>query len=97
MVTEFQDSGPGIKEPNRIFDPFYTTKSVGKGTGLGLSICYGIIKEHGGDISARNRTDGGAIIEVRLPAARTPRRSGTGRTRFAAKVCHRGQRSSGRR
>ena len=65
----FQDSGPGIKEPNRIFDPFYTTKSVGKGTGLGLSICYGIIKEHGGDISARNAADGGAIIEVVLPAA----------------------------
>ena len=56
--TEFQDSGPGIKEPNRIFDPFYTTKSVGKGTGLGLSICYGIVKEHGGDISARNRESG---------------------------------------
>ena len=68
VITEFQDSGPGIKEPNRIFDPFYTTKSVGKGTGLGLSICYGIIKEHGGDISARNRKDGGAVIEVRLPA-----------------------------
>ena len=48
FITEFQDSGPGIKEPNRIFEPFYTTKSVGKGTGLGLSICYGIIKEHGG-------------------------------------------------
>ena len=47
----FQDSGPGIKEPGKIFDPFYTTKSVGKGTGLGLSICYGIVKEHGGDIS----------------------------------------------
>ena len=68
VITEFQDSGPGIKEPNRIFDPFYTTKSVGKGTGLGLSICYGIIKEHGGDISARNREAGGAVIEVRLPA-----------------------------
>ena len=68
VITEFQDSGPGIKEPNRIFDPFYTTKSVGKGTGLGLSICYGIIKEHGGDISARNLEDGGAVIEVRLPA-----------------------------
>ncbi len=54
-ITEFQDSGPGIKEPNRIFDPFYTTKNVGKGTGLGLSICYGIVKEHGGDISAHNR------------------------------------------
>ena len=66
-IAEFQDSGPGIKEPGRIFDPFYTTKSVGKGTGLGLSICYGIIKEHGGDISARNREEGGAVIEVRSP------------------------------
>ena len=64
----FQDSGPGIKEPGRIFDPFYTTKSVGKGTGLGLSICYGIIKEHGGDIIARNRAEGGAIIEITLPS-----------------------------
>ncbi len=70
VVAEFQDSGPGIKEPKRIFDPFYTTKSVGKGTGLGLSICYGIVKEHGGEISAHNREDGGAVIEVRLPAAR---------------------------
>jgi len=69
VCAEFRDSGPGIKEPNRIFDPFYTTKSVGKGTGLGLSICYGIIKEHGGDISAHNSKDGGAIVEVRLPAA----------------------------
>jgi CheY-like chemotaxis protein len=65
----FEDSGPGIKEPNRIFDPFYTTKTVGKGTGLGLSICYGIIKEHGGDISAHNRPEGGAIVDVKLPAA----------------------------
>jgi PAS domain S-box-containing protein len=66
--AEFRDSGPGITEPNRIFDPFYTTKSVGKGTGLGLSICYGIIKEHGGEILARNQDHKGAIIEVRLPA-----------------------------
>jgi len=65
---EFQDSGPGIKEPTRIFEPFYTTKSVGKGTGLGLSICYGIVKEHGGEISARNAEGGGAIIEVKLPS-----------------------------
>jgi two-component system NtrC family sensor kinase len=69
VVIEFQDSGPGLKEPKRIFEPFYTTKSVGKGTGLGLSICYGILKEHGGDIGARNAEDGGAIIEVRLPSA----------------------------
>ncbi len=57
------------KIPSRIFDPFYTTKSVGKGTGLGLSICYGIVKEHGGDITANNAPEGGAVIEVKLPAA----------------------------
>jgi len=67
--VEFLDSGVGIKDPNRIFDPFYTTKSVGKGTGLGLSICYGIIKEHGGDITAHNRAEGGASVEVRLPTS----------------------------
>jgi two-component system NtrC family sensor kinase len=69
IVIQFQDSGPGFKEPSRIFEPFYTTKGVGKGTGLGLSICYGIVQEHGGEISARNAESGGAIIELRLPAA----------------------------
>ncbi len=66
-VVEFRDTGPGIKDPKRIFDPFYTTKTVGKGTGLGLSICYGIVKEHGGDITAFNHPDGGAVFQVRLP------------------------------
>ncbi len=65
--ARFTDDGPGIKDPKRIFDPFYTTKNVGKGTGLGLSICYGIVKEHGGDITAQNAPEGGAVIEVRLP------------------------------
>ena len=69
VCTQFADDGPGIKDPKRIFDPFYTTKSVGKGTGLGLSICYGIVKEHGGDITAHNAPEGGAVIEVRLPMA----------------------------
>ena len=67
VCAQFADDGPGIKDPKRIFDPFYTTKSVGKGTGLGLSICYGIVKEHGGDITAHNAAEGGAVIEVRLP------------------------------
>jgi two-component system NtrC family sensor kinase len=69
ICTQFSDDGAGIKDPKRIFDPFYTTKSVGKGTGLGLSICYGIVKEHGGDILASNNVEGGATIEVKLPAA----------------------------
>ena len=68
VSTKFADDGAGIKDPKRIFDPFYTTKSVGKGTGLGLSICYGIVKEHGGDITANNNPGGGAVVEVKLPA-----------------------------
>jgi two-component system NtrC family sensor kinase len=69
VCVEFRDSGPGIQDPKRIFDPFYTTKSIGKGTGLGLSICYGIVKEHGGDIVAHNHPEGGAVLEVRVPVA----------------------------
>ena len=71
IYTRFTDEGAGIKDPKRIFDPFYTTKSVGKGTGLGLSICYGIVKEHGGDITAHNAPEGGAVIEVKLPSTAT--------------------------
>ncbi len=67
--VEFHDSGPGIKEPHRIFEPFYTTKGVGKGTGLGLSICYGIIQEHSGQIAAQNGANGGGIVEIVLPSA----------------------------
>jgi two-component system NtrC family sensor kinase len=72
VCIEFHDSGAGIGDPKRIFDPFYTTKPVGKGTGLGLSICYGIVKTHGGEILARNHPQGGALFQVRLPTATTP-------------------------
>ncbi|HEY4683165.1 MAG TPA: PAS domain S-box protein [Candidatus Acidoferrales bacterium] len=67
IIVEFADNGPGIKDPSKVFDPFYTTKAVGKGTGLGLSICYGIVGEHGGEISAENRKPAGALFRVRLP------------------------------
>jgi len=69
VVILFSDNGPGIKEPHRVFDPFYTTKPVGKGTGLGLSICFGIVQEHGGKIHCYNRQEGGAVFRVELPAA----------------------------
>ena len=66
----FRDNGDGIRHPDRIFDPFFTTKDVGKGTGLGLSICYGIVREHGGEIVGANNPDAlGASFTVRLPAA----------------------------
>ena len=67
IEIHFRDNGPGVTHPERIFDPFFTTKDVGKGTGLGLSICYGIIRQHSGDISCRNHPSGGAIFVIRLP------------------------------
>ena len=68
VEVEFADRGIGLQEPERVFDPFYTTKAVGKGIGLGLSTCYGIVRQHSGDISCRNRAGGGAIFTVKLPA-----------------------------
>ncbi len=69
VEVSFSDNGNGITQPDKIFDPFFTTKEVGKGTGLGLSICYGIVKEHGGEILCHNNIGGqGATFIVRLPA-----------------------------
>jgi len=70
VEISFRDNGMGIADPERIFDPFFTTKDVGKGTGLGLSICYGIVREHGGEIVCHNNLDSeGATFVVRLPVA----------------------------
>jgi PAS domain S-box-containing protein len=70
VEVSFRDNGHGISFPERIFDPFFTTKEVGKGTGLGLSICYGIVREHGGEILCHNNQGAeGATFIVRFPAA----------------------------
>ena len=69
VCIQFADSGPGIKFPEHVFEPFFTTKPVGKGTGLGLSTCYGIIRQHNGDITCGNRLEGGAYFTIFLPAA----------------------------
>jgi len=68
VVILFSDTGPGMRDPNLVFDPFYTTKPVGKGTGLGLSICYGLVRDQGGQISCYNRPEGGATFRIELPA-----------------------------
>lgn len=69
VVLQFSDSGPGIKEPNRVFDPFYTTKPIGKGTGLGLSAVYGVVQDHKGLITCQNQPEGGAVFVLVLPIA----------------------------
>ena len=63
------DTGTGIAQPERIFDPFYSTKEVGaaKGMGLGLSISYGMVQSFGGEIRGANRAEGGAEFTIELP------------------------------
>ncbi|MGO8794231.1 MAG: sensor histidine kinase [Candidatus Sulfotelmatobacter sp.] len=70
VVLQFCDNGPGLKEPDRVFDPFYTTKPVGKGTGLGLSAVYGVVQDHRGQITCQNSPEGGAVFVIRLPMIR---------------------------
>jgi signal transduction histidine kinase len=72
VVVQFADSGPGLRHPERVFDPFYTTKPVGKGTGLGLSATYGVVQDHKGQITCHNRPEGGAAFEIRLPVLKVP-------------------------
>jgi len=73
IEIRFTDDGPGIPASHlsRIFDPFFTTKPPGVGTGLGLSICYGIIKEHGGEIYALSEEGQGATFVIELPLSPT--------------------------
>ena len=80
LFIEFTDSGPGVQDASRVFDPFYTTKPVGKGTGLGLSICYGIVTEHGGTIRVRNLATRGACFTIELPCQSATRDSADARS-----------------
>ena len=68
--VQVTDTGSGIpaREIGKIFDPFYTTSTVGKGTGLGLSLCYSIVKQHRGTIDAESVEGRGSVFTVKLPA-----------------------------
>ncbi|MEO1093933.1 MAG: ATP-binding protein [Cyanobacteria bacterium J06638_28] len=75
IAIHIADNGPGIPKSYqpRIFDLFFTTKTVGKGTGVGLSISYQIIvNNHGGKIYAQSAADGGTEFAIELPIYHTP-------------------------
>jgi signal transduction histidine kinase/ActR/RegA family two-component response regulator len=75
IIAQVIDDGPGIPPDSlpRIFEPFYTTKTVGMGTGLGLSVSYGIVQEHGGRLSVESKP-GQTAFTVELPVIAPPER-----------------------
>lgn len=77
VSLELVDDGPGVAESDlaQIFNPFFTTKPEGEGTGLGLSVSYGIVQEHGGEISTENTRGGGLCVRIALPVRRPQTRT----------------------
>ncbi len=69
VLLSVEDNGEGLKEPGKLFEPFYTTKKPGEGLGLGLAISAGFAAELGGRLVARNAPGGGAVFELILPSA----------------------------
>jgi two-component system NtrC family sensor kinase len=69
VVVAIQDTGVGIPEElrHKIFEAFFTTKQKVKGVGLGLSVCYGVIKDHGGEIKVESEVDKGTTFTILLP------------------------------
>ena len=70
-IISFRDNGVGIDPENlaRIYDPFFTTKQIGKGTGLGLAVSYGVIKDHGGEITVESKVGEGTTFRITIPLA----------------------------
>ena len=73
VTVKISDTGEGIARENlsRVFDPFFTTRSIGEGTGLGLYAAYGIVEKHGGTITAESEPGKETVFTVRLPVENT--------------------------
>jgi two-component system sensor histidine kinase KdpD len=92
MTIDVRDHGPGLAPgtEEKVFEKFYrASHGGGGGVGLGLAICRGIVRAHGGDVSAMSRSDGGATFRIRMPlVAGAPRIASAGS--FADKEPSRG-------
>ncbi|WP_138934359.1 ATP-binding protein [Roseovarius arcticus] len=66
-VLTVRDNGTGLKDFDKLFEPFHSTKQAGEGVGLGLAISSGIVNDLGGRLTARDAATGGAVFEMRLP------------------------------
>jgi signal transduction histidine kinase len=77
VIVEVADTGSGIpsEQLSRIYDPFFTTKSIGQGTGLGLSIAYGIVREHDGSMQVESAVGQGTRFTLRLPVSESFRQT----------------------
>jgi signal transduction histidine kinase len=75
VAAEIADTGSGIPNEylSRIYDPFFTTKTLGQGTGLGLSITYGIVREHDGSIDCDSSVEQGTRFTISFPPVRAER------------------------
>lgn len=73
-IFDVADEGPGVSKAlqGKVFEPFFTTKPTGEGTGLGLAICYGIVKDHDGQLELIPSDGPGARFRVSLPIDRSP-------------------------
>ena len=80
LRLEIADTGSGIAPSDlaKIFEPFFTTRPVGEGTGLGMSLCYGVVRDHGGEIDVVSELNEGTTVRIQLPRQPPPKGATSG-------------------
>lgn len=70
VLVNIRDNGPGIHPDilDKVFDPFFSTKQTDEGTGLGLSVSYGIVRDHGGELTVKSEIGKFTEFTIQLPA-----------------------------